>query len=59
MLLKNKIHVITVSALLAIFSGLGVSFALQAEEAIVPQDLIYIVEEDTSGNAAVFGGGVV
>ena len=59
MLLKNKIHVITVSALLVVFSGLGISFALQAEETLVPQDLIYIVEEDTSGNAAVFGGGVI
>jgi len=59
MLVINKIHVIAVSVLLAVFSGLGLSFALQADEATVPQDLIYVVEEDTSGNAAVFGGGVI
>lgn len=31
----------------------------EAEEAVVPDDLIYTVVEDNTSNAAVFGGGVI
>ena len=31
----------------------------EAEEAVVPDDLIYTVVEDNASNAAVFGGGVI
>jgi multidrug efflux pump subunit AcrA (membrane-fusion protein) len=49
----NQIRLFIVSALLVLSTG------LLAEDVTIPEDLIFTVEEDTSSNAAVFGGGVI
>ncbi|MCW8963186.1 MAG: efflux RND transporter periplasmic adaptor subunit [Gammaproteobacteria bacterium] len=59
-MLRNPIYAVTVSASIVFSSAIMVfSSGLFAEEATVPNDLIYIVEEDKTGNSAVFGGGVI
>ena len=49
---KRIVH-ITLSAMLMFSSG------LMAEDAKVPADMIFTVVEDKTGNALVFGGGVI